>query len=67
VVAPMHGTVLEVLVGEGDRVTAGSAVAILETMKMETSVAATISGTIEAVKVQAGDVVEAGEVVAVIG
>jgi acetyl-CoA/propionyl-CoA carboxylase biotin carboxyl carrier protein len=67
VVAPMHGTVLEVLVGEGDRVAAGSTVAILETMKMETSVAATTSGTIEAVKIQAGDVVEAGEIVAVIG
>jgi biotin carboxyl carrier protein len=36
-------------------------------MKMETSVAATVSGMVEAVKVQRGDVVEAGEVVAVIG
>jgi acetyl-CoA/propionyl-CoA carboxylase biotin carboxyl carrier protein len=67
VAAPMHGTVLKVLVAEGDRVTAGEPVAILETMKMETSVAATLSGTVEAVKVQPGDVVEAGEIVAVIG
>jgi acetyl-CoA/propionyl-CoA/long-chain acyl-CoA carboxylase, biotin carboxylase, biotin carboxyl carrier protein len=64
---PMHGTVLKVLVAEGDRVTAGDPVAILETMKMETSVAATVTGTVEAMKVQAGDVVEAGEIVAVIG
>jgi biotin carboxyl carrier protein len=63
----MHGTVLKVLVAEGDRVTAGEPVAILETMKMETSVASTLSGTVEAVKVQPGDVVEAGEIVAVIG
>jgi len=67
VVAPMHGTVLKVLVAEGDRVSAGDPVAVLEAMKMETHVAATASGTIEAVKVQAGDVVESGEVVAVIG
>jgi biotin carboxyl carrier protein len=63
----MHGTVLEVLVVEGDTVAAGDAIAVLETMKMETSVATTVSGTVEAVKVQPGDVVEAGEIVAVIG
>jgi acetyl-CoA/propionyl-CoA/long-chain acyl-CoA carboxylase, biotin carboxylase, biotin carboxyl carrier protein len=67
VTAPMHGTVLEVLVGEGDRVAAGEPVAVLETMKMQTSVASTVSGTVEAVKVQTGDVVEAGEIVVVIG
>jgi acetyl-CoA/propionyl-CoA carboxylase biotin carboxyl carrier protein len=67
VVAPMHGTVLKILVTEGDRVAVGQSVAVLETMKMETSVAATVSGTVEAVKVQPGDVVEAGEIVAVIG
>jgi acetyl-CoA/propionyl-CoA carboxylase biotin carboxyl carrier protein len=67
VVAPMHGTVLKVLVAEGNRVSAGDPVAVLEAMKMETHVAATASGTVEAVKVQAGDVVESGEIVAVIG
>jgi acetyl-CoA/propionyl-CoA/long-chain acyl-CoA carboxylase, biotin carboxylase, biotin carboxyl carrier protein len=67
VTAPMHGTVLKVLVGEGDRIAVGDPVAVLETMKMETSVAATASGTVEAVKVQPGDVVESGQVVAVIG
>jgi acetyl-CoA/propionyl-CoA carboxylase biotin carboxyl carrier protein len=67
VTAPMHGTVLKVLVAEGDQVAAGQAVAVLETMKMETSVGATVSGAIETVKVQPGDVVEAGEIVAVIG
>ncbi len=67
VAAPMHGTVLKILVAEGDAVTAGDPIAVLETMKMETSVATTVSGTVEAVKVQPGDVVEAGEIVAVIG
>ncbi len=67
VAAPMHGTVLKVLVAEGDSVAAGHLIAVLETMKMETSVATTVSGTVEAVKVQPGDVVEAGEIVAVIG
>ena len=67
VAAPMHGTVLKVLVAEGDRVQAGESIAVLETMKMETTVTATSSGTLEAVKVQPGDVVEAGEVIALIG
>ncbi|HYT80346.1 MAG TPA: biotin carboxylase N-terminal domain-containing protein [Actinomycetota bacterium] len=67
VAAPMHGTVLKILVAEGDAVTAGDPIAVLETMKMETSVATTVSGTVEAVKVQPGDVMEAGEIVAVIG
>ena len=48
-------------------IAAGDPVAVLEAMKMETSVAATASGTVETVKVQPGDVVESGQVVAVIG
>jgi len=67
VTAPMHGTVLRVLVEEGDVIAAGDPVAVLEAMKMETSVASTASGTVETVKVQPGDVVESGQVVAVIG
>jgi biotin carboxyl carrier protein len=67
VVAPMHGTVIKLLVSEGESVSAGDPVAVLEAMKMETHVAAMASGTVEAVKVQAGDVVESGQVVAVIG
>ena len=66
VAAPMHGTILKLLVNEGDRVEAGDPVAILEAMKMETHLAATASGTVTAIRVDAGEVVEAGQVVAVI-
>jgi acetyl-CoA/propionyl-CoA carboxylase biotin carboxyl carrier protein len=66
VVAPMHGTILRLLVSVGDRVKAGDPVAILEAMKMETSVAAGMPGTLVEMKVAAGDVVEAGAVVALV-
>jgi biotin carboxyl carrier protein len=63
----MHGTILRLLVQEGDRVAPGDAVAILEAMKMETHVSASAAGTVQEVRVVPGSVVEAGEVVATIG
>jgi acetyl-CoA/propionyl-CoA carboxylase biotin carboxyl carrier protein len=66
VVAPMHGTILKVLVNEGDSVAAGDLVAVLEAMKMETQVAATRTGVVREVRVQPGAIVEAGEAVAII-
>jgi acetyl-CoA/propionyl-CoA carboxylase biotin carboxyl carrier protein len=67
VVAPMHGTILKVLVAPGDSVEAGDPVAILEAMKMETHLAASSAGTIRTVAVKSGDVVEAGQANGVIG
>jgi acetyl-CoA/propionyl-CoA/long-chain acyl-CoA carboxylase, biotin carboxylase, biotin carboxyl carrier protein len=67
VIAPMHGTILKVLVTEGDQVEAGDPVAVLETMKMETRVAAIGPGTVKEIMVEAGDVVEEGEILAAIG
>jgi acetyl-CoA/propionyl-CoA/long-chain acyl-CoA carboxylase, biotin carboxylase, biotin carboxyl carrier protein len=64
VVAPMHGTVLKVLVSRGDRIQAGDPVVVLEAMKMETGVAAHATGVVEAIHVKEGDVVESGEVLA---
>jgi acetyl-CoA/propionyl-CoA/long-chain acyl-CoA carboxylase, biotin carboxylase, biotin carboxyl carrier protein len=66
VVAPMHGTILKVLVAEGDLVEAGDPVAILEAMKMETHLASSTSGTIRTVSVKSGDVVEAGQAIVVL-
>jgi acetyl-CoA/propionyl-CoA carboxylase biotin carboxyl carrier protein len=66
IVAPMHGTILKVLVSVGDRVDAGEPVAVLEAMKMETYVASATSGVVQRIEVRAGEVVEAGEVVAVV-
>jgi acetyl-CoA/propionyl-CoA carboxylase biotin carboxyl carrier protein len=67
VVAPMHGTILKVLVAEGEAVEAGDPVAILEAMKMETHLAASSSGTVRTVAVKSGDVVESGQAIVVMG
>jgi len=66
VVAPMHGTIIKVLVRPGDVVESGHPVAILEAMKMETQLAAPAGGTVKSVDVEAGDIVESGRIVAVI-
>jgi acetyl/propionyl-CoA carboxylase alpha subunit len=59
--AAMPGKVVKVLVGTGDRVTSGQAVLILESMKMETELAAAVDGTVAAVHVQDGQLVGQGD------
>jgi acetyl/propionyl-CoA carboxylase alpha subunit len=61
-VAPMPGTVLEVAVSPGDRVTARQRLVVLEAMKMENPIAAPFDGTVKAVLVAAGDRVAGGAV-----
>ena len=63
---PMQGTIVQVLVGVGDTVTAGQAVCVLEAMKMENHINAERGGTVREVKVAPGDSVGAGDVVVVI-
>ena len=65
VVAPMQGTILTVLVSDGDEVTAGQPIVVLEAMKMETTVPAPRAGTVE-LKASPGDTAGAGQVLAVI-
>jgi len=67
VTSPMHGTILQVDVKEGDRVERGDQVAVLEAMKMETRVSAARAGEVTDVFVEAGQVVEAGQAIAEIG
>ena len=59
--APMPGTVLRVAVDEGDEVTEGQVLVLLEAMKMELSVQAPAGGVVRSVLVSAGDVVGAGQ------
>jgi acetyl-CoA/propionyl-CoA carboxylase biotin carboxyl carrier protein len=66
VVAPMHGTILRVVVSPGDTVNAGDHVAVLEAMKMETFLTAPVGGRVEEIAAAQGEVVEAGQVVAVL-
>lgn len=65
-VAPMQGTILKVLVGDGDEVAAGDPIVVLEAMKMETTIAADHAGTVAEIPVAPGESVGAGQVVAVI-
>ncbi len=51
----MPGTIIDVLVKEGDTIKAGDPVLILEAMKMETEVQAPVGGTVKAVHVSKGD------------
>lgn len=55
ILAPMNGRVISVLVAEGDSVTKGQTVAILEAMKMEHEITAKIDGTIKTLIVKAED------------
>lgn len=61
VTTTMPGNIVDVLVSEGDEVSAGDAVLIIEAMKMETEVKATKSGIVKAVNISKGDRVAPGE------
>jgi acetyl-CoA/propionyl-CoA carboxylase, biotin carboxylase, biotin carboxyl carrier protein len=62
ILAPMQGTILQVMVEEGQDLRAGDVVCVLEAMKMENHIAATNDGTVTAVSISAGDVVDTGQV-----
>ncbi|MGH6664426.1 MAG: biotin/lipoyl-containing protein, partial [Pseudolabrys sp.] len=51
--APMHGKVLSILVGQGERVARGQRLAILEAMKMEHTLVSPIDGTVAEIAVTA--------------
>jgi biotin carboxyl carrier protein len=58
----MPANVRTVHVAEGDHVSAGDAMVVLEAMKMQTSVRTPAAGTVTAVRVREGDAVVAGQV-----
>ena len=60
--APMPGRVTRLLVGPGERVEKGQALAVLEAMKMESRFEAPRAGVVAAVHVREGDQVEEGTV-----
>ncbi|MCB1876504.1 MAG: sodium-extruding oxaloacetate decarboxylase subunit alpha [Chromatiales bacterium] len=62
VTTSMPGNIVDVLVKEGDQVSAGQPVLITEAMKMETEIQAPISGTVGQIYVQKGDSVNPNEV-----
>lgn len=55
--APLPGTVLKVLVGEGDKVSKGDKLIVMEAMKMENNITAERDGVIKSIKVAPGTTV----------
>lgn len=60
--APMNGSIVRVLVEPGQAVEAGTALVVLEAMKMEHSIRAPHDGTVKALFCQEGDMVSEGSV-----
>ncbi|MEM9013685.1 MAG: acetyl-CoA carboxylase biotin carboxylase subunit [Pseudomonadota bacterium] len=52
--APMHGVMIEISVAEGDNVKAGDRLAVLEAMKMQHEIFASIDGLITKIAVESG-------------
>jgi acetyl-CoA carboxylase biotin carboxyl carrier protein len=67
VLAEMVANVWKVVVSVGDDVEEGDTICILESMKMEIPVEATVAGKISELNVSEGGVVQEGDVIAVIG
>jgi acetyl-CoA/propionyl-CoA carboxylase biotin carboxyl carrier protein len=59
--APIAGKMVKVLCAVGDAVAAGTAVCVLEAMKMENEIIAERGGTVTAVHKQPGQAVETGD------
>ena len=62
--APMPGTVIKVLVAEGDEVAEGQTVVVMEAMKMETEIKAEKAGRVAQIVAAQSAVVAAGDVLA---
>ena len=59
--APMQGTIVKVLVEEGQEVAADEPLCILEAMKMESEVRSQKAGTVSEIRVRAGQTVRSGD------
>ncbi|MEW5296933.1 MAG: hypothetical protein WDW36_000179 [Sanguina aurantia] len=61
--APMAGTIIEVCVKPGTKVTAGQQLVVMSAMKMETAVCAPVSGVVAQVAVEKNDGLDAGDLI----
>ena len=66
VLAEMVANVWKVVVSEGDTVSEGDPLVILESMKMEIPVESPLGGTVRELRVSEGGVVQEGDVIAVV-
>jgi len=66
IVSPMPGTIAEILVSVGDQVRADEELIILEAMKMENPVCATVDGKVAEIKVSLKQKVDTKQVLVVL-
>jgi acetyl-CoA/propionyl-CoA carboxylase, biotin carboxylase, biotin carboxyl carrier protein len=66
-VSPMQGTIVKIVAAEGQQVSAGDTIVLLEAMKMEQPLTAHKDGTVRGLTVQVGETVSAGAVICELG
>ena len=59
-ISPMPGTIIEVMASEGQQVSKGDKLLVLEAMKIEHTIVAPHDGTVQTLHYRAGDMVEEG-------
>jgi acetyl-CoA/propionyl-CoA carboxylase, biotin carboxylase, biotin carboxyl carrier protein len=62
-VSPMQGTIVKIVAEDGQQVSAGDTVVVLEAMKMEQPLTAHKDGTVTGLAVQVGQTVSSGEII----
>ena len=65
--SPMPGSVFKIVTREGQSVTAGETLLILEAMKMEIEVAAPTAGTVKQIVVSEGNTIETDQLLVMLG
>ena len=61
ILAPMHGTMLQLYVKTGEQIATGARIGVLEAMKMQHDIVAKIGGHIRQINIQPGDQVASGD------
>ena len=64
--SPLPGTILAIKVAEGDAVSQGQTLVILEAMKMENEIPSPVEGKISSIKIKKGDSVSTGDLLLVL-
>ena len=65
--SPLPGTIIDIFVKPGDKVSIGQRILLLEAMKMENNIDSDKAGTVTEIKVSKGDAVMDGDILIVIG